>query len=227
LAAGVTGRSDFRNQLSAGKERAAITGTGARSMGKIIVNNSITLDGVMQAPARADEDTRGGFQYGGWAIPYADPEVSGKIIAQAMASGPGQILLGRRTYEDFFSVWPKMPDNPFSGILSRAQKYVASTTLREPLPWENSTLLKGDLAQEVAALKQQSEKDIVILGSGVLIQSLMKHNLIDEYVLSIAPLVLGTGRKLFPDEGPRIPLELISSVVAKTGVVIATYHPAA
>ena len=210
-------------------------------MGRIIVNNSITLDGIMQGPARPDEDTRDGFPYGGWAIPYADPEVTGKIIADAMASGPGQILLGRRTYEDFYSVWPKMTDNPFSGILNRAQKYVASTTLHEPLPWENSTLLnparsfttdetsgvKGDLAQAVAALKQQSDKDIVILGSGRLIQSLMRDNLIDEYVLSIAPLVLGSGHRLFPDEGPRIPLKLVHSVVSKTGVVIATYHPAA
>ena len=194
-------------------------------MGRIIVNNSITLDGVMQAPARPDEDTRGGFRYGGWAIPYSDPEVTGKIIAEAMSSGPGRLLLGRRTYEDFYSVWPKMPDNPFSVILERAQKYVASTTLREPLPWQNSTLIKGDLAQAVAELKRQSDKDIVILGSGALIQSLMKHNLIDEYVLSITPLVLGAGRKLFPDEGPRIALTLVNSVTSKTGVVIATYHP--
>ncbi len=193
-------------------------------MGRVIVNNSITLDGVMQAPARPDEDTRGGFQYGGWAIPYADPEVTGKIVASAMASGPGQILLGRQTYEDFYSVWPKMPDNPFSGILTRAQKYVASNTLSEPLPWENSTLLKGDVPQQVAALKQKTDKDIVILGSGVLIQSLMQHCLIDELVLSIVPLVLGTGRKLFPDGVAYANFKLVDSAVAKTGVIIATYR---
>ncbi len=195
-------------------------------MGRIIVNNSITLDGVMQAPARADEDTRGGFQHGGWAAPYADPEVTGKIVASAMAAGPGNILLGRRTYEDFYSVWPKMPENPFSGILTRAHKYVASNTLREPLPWENSALLKGDVVEQIAALKQQLDRDLVILGSGVLIQSLMGHGLIDEFVLSIAPLVLGSGRRLFPDEGPTVKLRLVNSVTSKTGVVIATYHPA-
>ena len=195
-------------------------------MGRIIVNNSISLDGVMQAPARADEDTRGGFQHGGWAIPYSDPEVTGKIIAEAMASGPGHLLLGRRTYEDFYSVWPHQTGNPFSDILNRAQKYVASTTLREPLPWQNSILLRGDAPQAVAELKQQLDKDLVILGSGVLIQSLMNQNLIDEYVLSIVPLVLGSGRKLFPDEGPRIPLKLVDSMVARTGAIIAIYRPA-
>lgn len=195
-------------------------------MGKIIVNNNITLDGVMQAPGHPDEDRRGGFPYGGWGVPYSDPEVTGKIIAQAMASGPGNLLFGRRTYEQFYSVWPQQSDNPFSGILNRAHKYVASTTLREPLPWENSTLLADDAAQAVAELKRTLDKDIVILGSGVLIQSLMRQGLIDELVLSIHPLVLGTGRKLFPDEGPRIPLELVNSATSRTGVVIATYHPA-
>ncbi len=195
-------------------------------MARIIVNNTITLDGVMQAPARPDEDTRGGFQHGGWAAPYADPEVTGKIVASAMAAGPGNILLGRRTYENFYSVWPKMPDNPFSGILTRAHKYVASNTLREPLPWENSVLLKGDAVEQIAALKQQLDRDLVILGSGVLIQSLMQHGLIDELALSIVPLVMGSGRRLFPDDGPTVKLQLVNSMTSKTGVVIATYHPA-
>lgn len=195
-------------------------------MGRIIVNISLTLDGVMQAPARADEDTRSGFQYGGWALPYADPAVTGRIIAEAMASGPGRLLFGRRTYEDFYAVWPRQTGNPFSEIMNRATKYVASRTLSEPLPWQNSVLLKGDAAQEVAALKQQLDKDLVILGSGVLIQSLMRANLIDEYQLLIHPLVLGSGRKLFPDDGPRVPLRLVESMTSATGVIVTKYVPA-
>lgn len=195
-------------------------------MGRIIVNISLTLDGVMQSPARPDEDTRGGFQYGGWAIPYADPAVTDRVIAQARASGPGRLLFGRRTYEDFYAVWPNQTGNPFSEIMNKATKYVASRTLREPLPWQNSVLLKGDVTQEVAGLKQQLDKDIVILGSGVLIQSLMPANLIDEYQIMISPIVLGSGRKLFPDEGPRVPLRLVESMTSATGVIVTKYVPA-
>lgn len=195
-------------------------------MARIIVNISLTLDGVMQSPARLDEDTRGGFHYGGWALPYADPAVTGRIIAEAMASGPGRLLFGRRTYEDFYAVWPKQTGNPFNEIMNKATKYVASRTLREPLPWQNSVLLKGDVTQEVASLKQQLDKDIVILGSGVLIQSLMRENLIDEFQLMIHPLVLGSGRKLFPDDGPHVPLRLVESMTSATGVIVTKYVPA-
>src|SRR5512145_1387490 len=122
-------------------------------MSRIVVFNSVTLDGVMQAPGRRDEDLRGGFPYGGWAVPYADPEM-GKAAGESMAT-TGGILLGRRTYEDFFSIWPNQKDNPFTEVLNNTQKFVASTTLSEPLPWMNSTLLKGDVSQAVADLKTQ------------------------------------------------------------------------
>jgi dihydrofolate reductase len=195
-------------------------------MGKITVNMNLTLDGVMQAPGRADEDTRGGFKYGGWATPYFDPNVSGKVAAEAMARQPA-LIFGRRTYEDFYKVWPSRTDNPFTEVLNRAQKLVASTTLREPLPWDNSVLLKGDVPSEVARLKEEAGRDYAILGSGVLVQSLMKANLIDEFVLSIHPLVLGTGQRMFPDGSPYSSLKLVDTKTTSTGVIIATYLPAA
>jgi dihydrofolate reductase len=197
-------------------------------MSKVVVTNNVTLDGVMQAPGRPDEDLRGGFTHGGWAIPYNDA-VMGRVMASAMAEGMakgGALLLGRRTYEDFYAVWPNRTDNPYTEVLNTTQKYVASTTLQEPLPWSNSTLLRGDAAEAVARLKEQSGKDLGILGSGELIQSLMRHNLIDEYVLLIFPLVLGSGRRLFRDGGVPATLRLVNSVTTTTGVIIATYRPA-
>jgi dihydrofolate reductase len=194
-------------------------------MGSVSVFVHLTLDGVMQAPGRPDEDRRGGFKYGGWEPPYGDA-VMGAVAGEGMSKG-GAMLFGRRTYEDFFHVWPDNPEpNSFTEVLNNTQKYVASRTLKEPLPWQNSTLLKGDAAKTVAELKAKSEKDMVILGSGVLLQSLMSANLIDEYVLLIHPLVLGSGRRLFTDGGALARLRLVDSKVTTTGVVIATYSPA-
>jgi dihydrofolate reductase len=193
-------------------------------MRRIIVFNSLSLDGVMQAPGRPDEDRRGDFEHGGWALPYSDPEM-GKAAGESMAT-TGGLLFGRRTYEDFYKVWPNRTDNPFTEVLNNTQKYVASTTLKGPLPWANSTLLKGEAADAVAELKKGAGKDLVILGSGDLIRSLMPHNLIDEFVLLIHPLVLGSGQHLFPEGGSAIALRLIDSKSTSTGVVIATYHAA-
>jgi dihydrofolate reductase len=192
-------------------------------MRRIVVFQSLTLDGVMQAPGRPDEDRRSGFKYGGWATPYADPGI-GKAAGESMAKS-GSLLLGRRTYEDFYSVWPNRTDNPFTEVLNNAQKYVASTTLKEPLVWKNSTLLKGNVAEAVARLKEQPGKDIVILGSGELIRSLMPHSLIDEYTLLIHPLILGSGQRLFPDDGTRNALRLINIQTTTAGVVVAIYQP--
>jgi dihydrofolate reductase len=191
-------------------------------MGKITVVNNVTLDGVMQAPARPDEDTRGGFEHGGWAVSYQDSVIA-KQMGAMMASGEGSLLLGRRTYEDFFSVWPKRTDNPYTEHLNKVQKYVASTTLREPLPWQNSILLSGDAADTVATLKRKHDKSFTILGSGVLIKSLIGRNLIDEYVLLIYPIVLGAGHRLFPD-GESVHLQLVDSLTTPGGVIIATYQ---
>ena len=193
-------------------------------MPRIVVFMSVTLDGVMQAPARPDEDSRGGFQHGGWAVPYSDSRMAA-AAGESMAT-TGGIILGRRTYEDFYSVWPKRTDNPYTEVLNNAQKYVASRTLIEPLPWVNSTLLEGDAAQGVAGLKEQPGKDLVILGSGELVRSLMRSNLIDQYILLIHPLLLGSGQRLFPDDGSPQALRLVDSKTTATGVVIATYVPA-
>ncbi len=195
-------------------------------MNKLIVHLGLTLDGVMQAPARSDEDTRGGFKHGGWAVPYVD-SVSMAIASEGMSKKGGALLLGRRTYEDLYEVWPKRnDDNPFTNRLNKSKKYVASTTLKEPLVWVNSTLLKSDVPTAVAALKEELDGDIAMLGSGILIQSLMKHNLIDEYHLSIHPLVLGSGSRLFPEGSPYAALKLMKSTISTTGVMLATYSPA-
>jgi dihydrofolate reductase len=192
-------------------------------MRKIVATISLTLDGVMQAPGRPDEDRRGGFEYGGWAGPYKD-----SVMMEAMGKGMAQgsdLLFGRRTYEDFFAVWPGRKDNPFTAVLDNSQKYVASRTLREPLPWQNSALLSGDAAETVARLKGQPGKDLTVLGSGDLLQTLARHGLVDAYVLLIHPLLLGRGRRLFGDDAPRAALRLVESVTTTTGVVIATYQP--
>ena len=192
-------------------------------MRRVVVTTSVTLDGVMQAPGRADEDVRGGFEHGGWALPY-DDEVKAKAMGRGMAQ-TGAMLFGRRTYEDFYSVWPHRTGNPFTGFLNGVQKYVASRTLTEPLPWQNSTLLKGDAADSVAVLKQQPGPDLAVIGSGELARSLARRGLVDEYVLLIHPLVSGSGRRLFNEGTPPARLRLISSVSTGTGVIIATYQP--
>ncbi|HZD22161.1 MAG TPA: dihydrofolate reductase family protein [Acidimicrobiia bacterium] len=188
-------------------------------MGDIVVFNSVTLDGVMQAPGRPEEDRRGAFAQGGWAAPYQD-EVIGKVAAEGMSQG-GSVLLGRRTYEDFYSFWPHQTDNPFTDVLNRTQKYVASRSLSDPLPWENSTLLAGEAEETVPRIKKEEGKDIFVLGSGQLIQTLMRHRLIDKFVLLIYPLVLGSGRRMFEEAYARF--ELVEVVPSTTGVVIATY----
>jgi dihydrofolate reductase len=190
-------------------------------MSRIVTFTSVTLDGVMQAPGRPDEDTRGGFQHGGWAGPYSD-EAMGKAAAESMAQ-TGALLFGRRTYEDFAKVWPDAKDNPFTEVLNNSQKYVVSRSLKEPLPWQNSTLLRGDGAFSVSKLRAQTGKDIVILGSGELIRSLLRRELIDQLTLVIHPLVLGSGRRLFAEDGDLSKLRLTDTKTTPKGVVIATY----
>jgi len=198
---------------------------------RIVVITHLTLDGVMQAPAGKDEDPRGGFPYGGWEMPYGD----GEMMQSLGFGGPprdgddtkgGGLLLGRRTYEHFYSVWPKRTDNnPFTEALNRANKYVASRTLLEPLPWANSTLLRGEVADSVRQLKNQAGERLVVLGSGDLLQTLMRENLIDEYLLLVHPLVLGTGRRLFAEGCPYARLNLAQTKTTSKGVIIATYRP--
>ena len=193
-------------------------------MRKLMVLEMVTLDGVMQAPGGRDEDPRGGFTHGGWSAPYNDA-----VKMQVMGEGMSQrtdMLFGRWTYEKFYNVWHGRTDNPFTQVFERSQKYVASRTLSGPLPWVNSTLLEGDAADAVARLKQEPGPDLLVMGSGVLGDALMKRGLVDEYQLLIHPLVLGAGRRLFNDGAPYAALKLLKSVPTTTGVIIATYQPA-
>lgn len=191
-------------------------------MSKVIVFTNLTLDGVLQSPARPDEDRSGGFQHGGWAARYGAMQSNEAIES---LSNIGALLLGRRTYEVLYDYWPKQTNNPFTKRLNNMQKYVASTTLEEPLPWSNSTLIKGDVPGAVTELKAYQDKDIMLMSSGVLTQTLMQHNLIDRYVLLIHPLVLGSGRRLFPDGGAFATLQLVHAKATDTGVIVATYQP--
>lgn len=190
-------------------------------MGKVVVFTNLTLDGVMQAPGRRDEDTRGSFKHGGWATPFAAMQQAGEALANM-----GALLLGRWTYESFYGFWPNQSDNPFTEMLNNLPKYVASTTLQEPLSWSNSTLLKGDPMKAVSTLKDEQNKDLVVFGSGVLVQSLMRANLIDEYVLLIHPLILGSGRRLFANGAPFAPLKLRDAKTTSSDVIVATYQAA-
>ena len=189
-------------------------------MGRIIVMNHVTLDGVMQGPGRADEDTRDGFGCGGWAIPRGDEAIVAKMGERM--GGDRAFLFGRRTYEDLLATW-NARGGPFKEALNNARKYVATSNPATRLDWPNSTLLRGDIPAAVADLKQSSGTNIVIMGSGVLIGSLMAADLIDEYLLMIHPLVLGTGRRLFPG-GKQASLRLVDSITTSTGVLIATYE---
>jgi dihydrofolate reductase len=192
-------------------------------MRKIVVFNNLTLDGVVQAPGRHEEDPRGGFQYGGWGAPYGAMQSS--EVSEVLPE-MGALLLGRRTYDIFYDYWPKQTNNPFTDQLNNMPKYVASRTLQEPLPWMNSTLLKGDAAQAVAGLKAQPGPNLMTMGSGELIQTLAKHNLVDLYVLLIHPMVLGSGRRLFPEGGIYANLRLVKCLSTPNGVIVAAYEPA-
>jgi Dihydrofolate reductase len=189
-------------------------------MSRVVVCTNLTLDGVMQSPGRPDEDTRGGFTHGGWGAPYAAMPEAGEYFGSA-----GALLLGRRTYEDFYNVWPARNDGRFTPWLTNTQKYVASTTLAEQLPWANSTLLRGDARDAVAKLRAQPGKDLLVLGSGALVRSLMSRQLVDLYVLLIHPIVLGSGARLFAEGVRGDTLRLVGTKTTATGVIIATYEP--
>lgn len=192
-------------------------------MRTLTVIEFLSLDGVMQAPGDPDEDAEGGFQHGGWQRPYFD-DVLGAAAAEGMA-GTDAYLFGRKTYEIMASYWPTAPDDdPYAGHLNSTAKYVASTTLQST-DWQNSTLLKGDVADEVAKLKEQPGRNIAVLGSGDLVQTLIKNDLVDEYSLMVFPIVLGTGKRLFRDTGQTRSLRLVDSKTTSTGGLMLTYQP--
>lgn len=191
-------------------------------MRSITVTTWVTIDGVAQGLGRADEDTRGGFTHSGWGPQY-DDEVLGQEMAKSMAN-PGDMLLGRRTWQDFITAWGKRTDaNPFTARMNATTKYVVSRTLQDADAWQNSVLLRGDAAGTVAELKTQPGGDLGIIGSVSLVQSLHAAALIDRYTLVICPLTLGSGAHLFDGPAPLTEFELTGSVTTTKGVIIAHY----
>jgi dihydrofolate reductase len=192
-------------------------------MRKVIANEFMSLDGVAQAPGGADEDPSGGFQHGGWHMRYMDEPAQKRVLESIVEAGG--FLLGRRTYEIFAAYWPSAPaeEQVIAEPLNTKPKYVASTTLDEPLEWQNSTLLHGDVAEAVAALKREDGADLHVIGSTELVQSLLERELVDELRLMIDPVLLGGGKRIFRDDGSLRPLRLVDSEVTTTGAIFATY----
>jgi dihydrofolate reductase len=192
-------------------------------MRKVIANEWMTLDGVVQAPSYADEDTTGGFEHGGWHTRYFDDLSMTWVIDNV--SGAGGYLLGRGTYEMFAAHWPNasQEERALAEPLNALPKYVASRTLAEPLEWQNSTLLQGDIGEAVRALKAEEGRDLHVIGSPALVQTLLERDLVDELQLMIDPLVVGGGKRLFRDDGGLRRLRLVETRVTSTGAIIATY----
>jgi dihydrofolate reductase len=192
-------------------------------MRKVVVVEWMTLDGVVQAPGHADEDREGGFEHGGWHLPYFD-DMSRDWVVQGYAEAGG-FLLGRRTYENLAAYWPNASEQEqvIARPLNTKPKYVATRTLAEPLDWQNSTVLTGDVAKAVLALKQEDDRDLHVIGSPEFAQTLIEQDLVDAFRLMIDPLIVGGGKRLFRDGYPRKPLRLLESRVTSTGAILATY----
>lgn len=192
---------------------------------RVVVMNHVSLDGVMQGPGRKDEDTRGGFDRGGWAAPESDPAMA-KAMGAVMG-GEFSWLFGRRSYDDMLGHWNR-EGGPFKGGLNGRTKYVASSNSELVLHWPNSTLLSGDVPGAIAELRARPGGSLVIMGSGQLIRSLLPHGLVDRMLLMIHPVILGAGQRLFPDSGALHRLELLDSTTTSSGIVLASYawsHP--
>jgi dihydrofolate reductase len=196
-------------------------------MRRVIVSEWMTLDGVVQAPIMPSEDRDGGFRHGGWHLPHtADPAFQRRIVDTITSAGG--YVFGRRTYENFAAHWPNASpeEQVIAEPLNTRPKFVASTTLAEPLAWQSSTLLRGDVAGAVATLKREAGGDLLVIGSTVLVQTLLEHGLVDELRLIIDPVIVGGGKRLFRDDGALRRLRLVDSQATSTGAIIATYTPA-
>jgi dihydrofolate reductase len=192
-------------------------------MRKLIVQTFLTLDGVMQAPGGPGEDDSGGFAYGGWSVNYWDEQM-GQVMGEA-TSKPFAMVLGRRTYDIMAAYWPTAPEEAGAKIFNDATKYVASRS-RPTREWSNSVLIEGDAAEGIAALKQEDGPELQVHGSGNLIQTLLRHDLVDQYRLWVFPLVIGSGKRLFSEGTIPAGLKLVDSKVSTTGVVMGTYESA-
>jgi dihydrofolate reductase len=194
---------------------------------RIVIYEFMSLDGVVQAPGGPGEDDDGGFAHGGWSGQYFDVDVMGKAI-DAATNDAEALLFGRRTWQGMAAAWPGRAGDPFADRMNAIQKYVVSSTLREDdLTWNNSTLLPGDRAvSEIAALRDRDGGDVIVWGSPTLVRTLLSEGLVDELNLMIEPILLGGGKRIFPEDGAAHPLELVGSVTAGTGVLVTTYRPA-
>jgi len=191
---------------------------------RLVISDFISLDGVAQAPGGQAEDTDGGFQHGGWSMPHFDFTTMGAAVNEAIDT-TAALLFGRRTWQTMAAAWPERAGDPFADRMNALPKYVVSRTLtEEQLTWGNTTLLGGDVAQAVGQLKQQPGGDIQVMGSLTLARSLISAGLVDEYRLMIEPVILGGGKRLFPDDGTQRTLELVSVTTASTGVQICVYR---
>lgn len=194
---------------------------------RIVISEFMSLDGVVQAPGGPQEDTDGGFAHGGWSMQFFDPDTVGAAIDQAMSTTEA-LLFGRRTWQTMAAAWPERAGDPFADRMNELPKYVASRTLTpDDLGWNNSRLLPpDDVVGAVQRLRQQDGGDMQVMGSANLAQTLIRHNLVDEYRLMLEPIVLGGGKRVFPDDGRARTLQLIGSTTTTTGVHICTYRPA-
>ena len=193
---------------------------------RLVISDFVSLDGVAQAPGGAEEDTDGDFTNGGWSMPFFDPETMGPAIGEAMAT-TSALLFGRRTWQVMAAAWPARAGDPFADQMNEIDKYVVSRTLTQAdLSWGNTTLLPGDdLVGAVQRLREQSGGDLQVMGSLSLARTLISNDLVDEYRLMIEPVILGGGKRLFPDDGRAHALELVATTVSKTGVHICSYRP--
>ena len=194
---------------------------------RVVVTEFMSLDGVVQAPGGEDEDRDGGFAHGGWSHPFFDVEAMGAALGEASAATDG-LLFGRRTYDTMAGAWPDRAGDPFADDMNSVAKYVVSSTYtQDDLTWNNSTLLPSDdVVGAIRALKARPGGDISVMGSTSVARLCVEHDLVDEYLLMIEPIMLGGGKRIFPEDGRSRTLELVTSTVASTGVIICTYRPA-
>ena len=194
---------------------------------RVVAYEFMSLDGVVQAPGGPDEDRDGGFANGGWSMPYFDPEVMGAAIGAGMSTVEA-LLFGRRTWQAMAAAWPERAGDPYADQMNAIKKFVVSRTLtQDELTWNNTTLLSpGDAVADIAALRAQDGGDLLIWGSASLVKTLLAEGLVDELNLMIEPILLGGGKRIFPEDGAARPMQLVRCVSAGTGVQICTYHPA-
>jgi dihydrofolate reductase len=193
---------------------------------RVVVYEFMSLDGVVQAPGGPEEDTDGGFAHGGWSAPYFDLEVMGPVIGESMTNAAA-LLFGRRTWQGMAAAWPERAGDPYADQMNAIGKYVASRTLTaDDLTWNTTLLSSGDAVGDIAALRDGEGGDLLIWGSASLVRTLLSEGLVDEINLFIEPILLGGGKRIFPDDGGARPLQLVSSVAAATGVLVCTYRPA-